>query len=295
MWCYIDHVGCTILTHFMEKAYRGNRHDGSSKTEDGFVEVHKRLYREYIQKTALELGKDIWNQGKTEAKTVSLLRSIWKRRTKRCVTRFLIGLLRMNAHHARDLPSAMTAWMFGPAPLSMYPSDGAKPQGRTGMSDWEKQNCPWYLEYDNWNVFRDGYERVASETLRDGQVPTSWYDIGLLGDHTNDKVFEKCKKAAQEVEEIFPTTDPVYDGKKARKDVEEIKGTPLPADRDTQSQSTAHSGKIFQLFPIPFLRQVEAISAESAEMAWVGVQAISAESAEMAWGPQTVLIIVGYY
>ncbi len=89
------------------------------------------------------------------------------------------------------------------------------------------------------------------------------------------------QEGPQEVEEIFPMTDPIYDGKKARKDVEEI-NKPLPAECSTQSQSTAHSCKIFELFPIPFLRRVEPISA----MAWVGVQAILADLAKngMGWG-----------
>lgn len=92
----------------------------------------------------------------------------------------------------------------------MYPADGVQPKGRI-VCEWELMNCPWYLEYPDWNVYCHTDEEHAAEVLKTGSVPYDSYDIEKL------PLLEESIQAAKELEQRLPAGDPEYDGKKARK------------------------------------------------------------------------------
>lgn len=224
MWCFIEHVGCLLITNFCDKAYQRGTYVNFGGTQDEFSELHRKLYRAYVQEKAFKLGGVIWNEGKSTIQ----IKELWKKRTKRCVTRFLIYHDNINAAMLTELPWAITSWMEAKGSLSMYPCDGPMPNGRV-FSDWERRNCPWYMEYRDWNTFADASERSCADKLRDGEEPSDYYNITRLRE-LSESVLE-----ATELEAIIPS-DPAYDGKKARKEVEK-KADKEPSGDVSQSDS----------------------------------------------------------
>lgn len=202
MWCFIDHVGCFIIGDFAEKAYDAKQCQSFNGSKDKFVEFQKKLYKQFLQKKSFELGKKIWNPPRQN-------KEMWRKRAKRCVVRFLHAQESIGASTWKVLPSPLTAWMSEKGTLSMYPADGVKPVGRA-FSDWERQNCPWYIEFPDWNEFITPVENEAANLLKDGKTPDNLFPTLKLAE------LAESTTAAKELEAMLPTTDPEYDGKKAR-------------------------------------------------------------------------------
>ncbi|CAM6086454.1 unnamed protein product [Calypogeia fissa] len=108
----------------------------------------------------------------------------------------------------------------------MYPADGVIPEGGT-MSVWEKKNCPWYMEFPNWNQFINPQEQAAAEELQKGTTPTNWYDIQNLIHLVAD-----IEKGVEWLQALLPNVDPEYNGKKV----------PAPAEKKKEAEAET-SGK----------------------------------------------------
>jgi hypothetical protein len=209
MWCFIDYVGCILVAHFAEQEFKTRV---SSETQVEFVEMHVDLFREFVQEQAFSLGGIMWNSGKNDTKSLKEQRDVWRRRTKRCVTRFYIFQHQILESPLKYIPPTVVAWMTSPGSISMYPCDGLKPEGRV-ISDWERRNCPWYMEFNNWNFYPTVEEEDAAQALKDGRDPTDFFDTTRLPHITPELV-----RGASAVEAMF--TEPIYDGKKTRKEKE---------------------------------------------------------------------------
>ncbi|CAM6093897.1 unnamed protein product [Calypogeia fissa] len=117
----------------------------------------------------------------------------------------------------------------------MYPADGVIPEGRT-MNDWERTNCPWYMEFSNWNHFITSAKQAIAKELQKGNHPANWCDSTKLL-HFKPEV----DKAVERLRELLPTGDPEYDGKKARAPAEKKKEAKV--DTSTKTNSADTSGK----------------------------------------------------
>src|SRR5450759_2553434 len=100
----------------------------------------------------------------------------------------------------------ITAWTMPRSGYEMYHCDGEMPQGRA-FSNWERRNCPWYMEANGWNSYENDAERTATAALAQQSKPADTYKIG------------KLQNVKDSVVELFETTicwEPKYDGKTAR-------------------------------------------------------------------------------
>jgi hypothetical protein len=191
------------------------------------IESHMGKYRLFLVTKCFSLFKKIWWPPKTEKVT-------WRKRTKRCVVRYLIDVQKGGKHAFLKLPKAIIQWMEEKGTMSMYPPDGNKPSTRTTMTDWERLNCPWYLEFPDWSEFVSDQERAASTELDDEKTPENWYDISSL------PLLADALDSAKSIELVFPKGDYQYDGKKTRMPIE--KKRDLPAELNPDSPNSNEGG-----------------------------------------------------
>lgn len=194
------------------------------------MELHLRLYKAYVNDRAMEYGGSLWVSDLLKAKG---FKAVWRKRTKRVVTRFFMHLEGIQASKFRHFPSAMSCWMNTSNKYSMYPCEYAPPEDRV-MTPWEQNFCPWYMEFKNYNVYFNKTEKDTARILRDGKqpAPQPWSWKLVAGDDNAARLVE---------EKAF--VDPVYDGKKARRELE-IDRKPVKSEKGEMTRELSIDAQI---------------------------------------------------